>query len=354
MNDNANRNRIKKVLFDPTNPPTELVSLPSKGLLYPDWHPLHKMARVPIRGMRVSDEEILLNVAFAKLGCATIELLKRCVSVPGFNQLEEEDLLAGDISALLYGIRINSYGAVLDPKIKCPSCEHENKLEVNLSSLSINTLDLVPIEPYSNEFEYMLPKSGHIITFGFLSFDKEREITSMVQEDGPTLSKKTYVTTLLKNSIKSVNGNRNQNVLNSFIHSMKLGDSMAFRSYLSQNEPTILASINFACQECHFEQQINLPKDQQIFGMSPENKSDIVFEPHFIMTYYAGFTWSEYVNYPVAYRKKFMDRIQEELNNAADKNSDIPSKAPQHNTPETRALLGKTKAHTPNSKMQRF
>lgn len=347
----------RKVLFDANNPPTELVVLPSKGLVYPKSHPLHNVKRVPIRGMTVADEEVLLNMAYVKLGCTTIELLKRCVSIPGFKEIEEGQLLAGDVSALLYGIRINSYGSILDPKLKCPSCDHENQLNINLNQLSFNTLDLMPCVEYENEFEFVMPNSGHHVTFGFLTLEQDRDILAMLQDSEASvtqISKKAYVTTVLRYAIKSVNGERNPAIIRKFTETLKLIDSQAFRNYLNSNEPTMLTGFPYSCVGCGFETQMSLPKDQQIFGVSPENRNDIVLEPHFIMAYYAGFTWSEYVNYPVAYRKKFMERIQEELNRAAKDNSDIPSKAPQHNGAEVRALLGKSKPHASNAKMQRF
>lgn len=305
--------------------------------------------------MTVADEEVLLNMAYVKLGCTTIELLKRCVSIPGFKDLGESDLLAGDVSAILYGIRINSYGSVLDPKLKCPSCDHENQLNINLNQLSFNTLDLIPYSRYENEFEFTMPNSGHHVTFGFLTLEQDRDIIAMLQDNNEmSISKKAYVTTILRSTIKSVNGDYSPATIKKFTETLKLIDSQAYRNYLNTNEPTMITGFPYECVSCNFETQMTLPKDQQIFGISPENRNDIVLEPHFIMAYYAGFTWSEYINYPVAYRKKFMERIQEELNRAAKDNSDIPSKAPHHNSPEVRSLLGKAKPHTPNSKMQRF
>ena len=112
---------------------------------------------------------------------------------------------------------------------------------------------------------------------------------SMLQEDA-AYSKKAYVTTLLKNTIQSVNGDVNPMTIARFINSMKLGDSMAFRTFLNRNEPTMLATIPYVCEACQYQQEYNLPKDQQIFGISPENKNDIILEPHFLMTYFAGFT----------------------------------------------------------------
>ena len=41
--------------------PTELVDIPSKGLYYPEGHPLHKQESVEIKFMTAKDEDILTS-----------------------------------------------------------------------------------------------------------------------------------------------------------------------------------------------------------------------------------------------------------------------------------------------------
>lgn len=86
------------------------------------------------------------------------------------------------------------------------------------------------------------------------------------------------------------------------------------------------------------------------FGLRPEDKEVVVLEPTFLLMYYGGFLYSEAYSLPVAYRKWFIERIGNELNK---KGGNTPSRALHHDTPEMRALQGKTRDHAP-SRMRRF
>lgn len=63
--------------------------------------------------------------------------------------------------------------------------------------------------------------------------------------------------------------------------------------------------------------------------------------------------WNTYYNFPIAYKRWLIKRIEQEIQKAHDAQSDIPSKAVHHNTPDVRALTGKTRHQVP-SKLTRF
>jgi hypothetical protein len=65
-------------------------------------------------------------------------------------------------------------------------------------------------------------------------------------------------------------------------------------------------------------------------------------------------SWETYYEYPIAFRKWLIERINKEVSRAVDNKADIPSKGLQHNTPQMRAMTGKTKQFGQNGKTQRF
>ena len=89
----------------------------------------------------------------------------------------------------------------------------------------------------------------------------------------------------------------------------------------------------------------------RFFGLHPEDKELIVLEPTFLLMYYGGFLYNEAYNLPVAYRKWFIERISRELNRKGGENP--PTKALHQDTPEMRALMGRTRDHSP-SRLRRF
>ncbi len=366
--------------------PTELVPLPSRGIIYPPNHPFHNLEYVPIRGMNVKDEDILLNVAFRKMNATVSELIKSCVMLPGITSLDvNKEIIAGDVATILYAIRINSYGSIMDPPFLCPNCKQNDpeflsksqqeqqkilmsarKLNIELNTFPVNILELNPIRKHENRFLFKTKKT--LIEFKFLSFEEQEYLNQMqansaeqmqeifgYDEDSSFIAS-TYVTSFLEKSILSINGKSDELFLKKYIRNMRLIESQTFRNYISKNEPTIHPKFKFHCDEasCGYEELIPLPINQDIFTIRPEHKTEILLEPFFILSYYAGFTWSDYLNFPVRYKKFYIERINEEINKASENKSDIPTKSPMHNSSDIRAMTGKVKTATSSAKLQRF
>ena len=93
-----------------------------------------------------------------------------------------------------------------------------------------------------------------------------------------------------------------------------------------------------------------------VFGVRPQDKEAIVFEPIFLLMYYMGFAFRDFGLGPLttSQRRWFVHRLNEEIERAKKAEVDIPTKAPIHNDPGTRELTGKFKQFTPNARIQRF
>ncbi len=89
------------------------------------------------------------------------------------------------------------------------------------------------------------------------------------------------------------------------------------------------------------------------FGLTTTDKEAIILEPFFLLGYYFGMNWETYYNFPVAYKRWLIKRIEKEIQKAGKSGKDIPSKAMHHNTPDARALTNKTRPVAP-AKLQRF
>ena len=87
--------------------PTEIISLPSKGLAYPETSPLSK-GEITIKLMTAKEEDILTSANLVKKGIHLDKLLESVVVEPGVNV---NDLLVGDKNAILFAARILGYGA---------------------------------------------------------------------------------------------------------------------------------------------------------------------------------------------------------------------------------------------------
>ncbi len=68
--------------------------------------------------------------------------------------------------------------------------------------------------------------------------------------------------------------------------------------------------------------------------------------------YYGGFTYTETYTMPVEYKRWFLNRITQELQRNTGDNG-TATRAAHADTPEMRALSGKTRAEVP-SRLKRF
>ena len=76
--------------------PTEEVTLPSKGLLYPEGHPL-RSGVIKLKYMNDREEDILTNSNYIKNGTVINKLLQSVIVTP----IDYNDLLIGDKNSIL-------------------------------------------------------------------------------------------------------------------------------------------------------------------------------------------------------------------------------------------------------------
>lgn len=58
--------------------------------------------------------------------------------------------------------------------------------------------------------------------------------------------------------------------------------------------------------------------------------------------HYGGMSWPTYYDWPIAYKRWYMGRLNKEIERAGNSGEQpLVSKALQHNDPETRQLMGK-------------
>ena len=110
--------------------PTEMVTLPSKGLLYPEESPLKK-GEIEMKYMTAREEDILTNQNYIQNGTVIDKLLQSLIITP----INYNDLLVGDKNAILIAARILGYGSDYSFKY------NEETLEVDLTNIKDNSLD---------------------------------------------------------------------------------------------------------------------------------------------------------------------------------------------------------------------
>ena len=111
--------------------PTEVVDLPSKGLVYPEGHPLRK-GNIEIKYMTAREEDILASQSLIKKGVVLDKLFESVVVEPG---VDINDIFIGDKNAILLATRVIGYGSEYKVEITDPSTFEEQEVSIDLSKV---------------------------------------------------------------------------------------------------------------------------------------------------------------------------------------------------------------------------
>jgi hypothetical protein len=210
--------------------PTEMVELPSKGLLYPKDSALAE-GEIEMKYMTAREEDILTNQNYIQQGVVIDKLLQSLIVTP----INYGDLLVGDKNAILVASRILGYG-------KDYEFEYKGKKEVvDLSELQPKEINYEALKSGKNEFPFTMPATKTNITFRLLTHADEQAVDQEVKglkklhkDVSPELS------TRLKRMIVSVEGDATPSAIRNYVDNFLLArDSRAFREYIRQVQPDV-------------------------------------------------------------------------------------------------------------------
>ena len=242
--------------------PSEEVTLPSKGLLYPEMSPL-KTGIINMKYMTAKEEDILTNQNYIKNGTVIDKLLQSLI----LDEVKVEDLLIGDKNALLVAARILGYGAEYEFKYTHPETGEEEEVMVDLTEAEDKYFDESLLSDGSNEFEYVLPTSKVVITFKLLTTADDKKIEAELKGlKKINKNASPELTTRMKHMITSVNGNRDIKPIRDFVDNQFLArDSRSFREYISQVMPDIDLTFDVEFNDGTIAEGVTIPIGVQFF-----------------------------------------------------------------------------------------
>ena len=208
--------------------PTETVELPSKGLIYPEDHPL-RSGTVEMKYMTAKEEDILTNQNFIEKGVVLDKLLES-LTMKKFNI---KDIHPGDKNAILVASRILGYG-------KDYEFEYEGtKYTVDLSLIDnkpFNTQNLTE-KGYT---KYTLPSNDQELIVRFLTEKDEEDIEKEIKNSSKVGVQSGEVTTRLKHQIMAVGDTTDRNEIRRFVENHLLArDSRALRNHIKDVSPDV-------------------------------------------------------------------------------------------------------------------
>jgi len=239
--------------------PTEVIELPSKGLIYPKDNPLSS-GKIEMKYMTAKEEDILTNANYIQKGIVLDKLIESLI----VSKINYNDLIVGDKNALLVAARVLGYGKDYEFRAINPTTKQQEDFSIDLSTLkdkNLNPKDLK--EEGVNEFEFTLPHSKTLVTFKLLNHLDEKNIEREVKglqkvnkESNP------QTTTRLKYLITSVDGDREKKTIREFIDIYLLArDARSLREEVRRIAP----DVKLVYDGDDVEEGIDIPIDITFF-----------------------------------------------------------------------------------------
>ena len=235
--------------------PTEVVELPSKGLIYPEDNPLSS-GKIEMKYMTAKEEDILTNQNYIKDGTVIDRLMKSLI----VSKINYDDLIVGDKNAIMIASRILGYGKDYTFKY------NDEEVTVDLSTLEPRYLDESKVTKGINKFSFTLPTTKNTIEFKLLDNKDDKAIKQEIK--GLKKLDKTGsfdLSTRLKHMILSVDGNEEKSTIREFVDNYMLAkDSRALREYIKSFQPDIDLTFTFESSNGTLE-DVDLPVTVNFF-----------------------------------------------------------------------------------------
>jgi hypothetical protein len=230
--------------------PTEEVTLPSKGLLYPKESPLSKGV-IEIKYMTAREEDILTNQNYINNGTVIDKLLQSLI----VTDCKFDNILIGDKNAILIAARILGYGAEYNFKYQ------GEEVSIDLTEIEDKELNKELISEGKNEFNFKLPFSKKEITFKLLSHGDEVKINNEIKGLKKLDKKGNHEnTTRLKHTILSVDGDYEKKTIREFIdNSMLARDARALRKYVLKVSPDVNLELDIELPNGTLREGVSIP-----------------------------------------------------------------------------------------------
>jgi hypothetical protein len=203
--------------------PHDVVPLPSGGIFYKN-----KKKSLKVGYLTASDENILMGGG----NDLTLNLLRAKIYEP---DIRVEDLIEGDIEAILIFLRNTAFGPEMTLNLTDPSTNKPFQTTVLLDQLQIIN-GQTPSE--DGTFITTLPKSKTVVKVKPLSYGEIMEITRMA-DTYPQGRVVPRITWRMQKEIVEINGSSDKSEISKFIESMPIMDSKELRNFMNENEPRL-------------------------------------------------------------------------------------------------------------------
>jgi hypothetical protein len=210
------------------NLPHDIVKLPSGGRFYKS-----KKSSVKVGYLTANDENVIINGITNDRDNLIINLLRNKLYE---HDLRPEELLDGDVEAILIFLRNTSFGPEYDINLEDPSTGKKFQTTIILDELNIKQPKVQPND--DGMFILTLPKSSSTVKIKLLTLGDNTEISNL-EKTYPKGRVTPTITWRLNKQILEVDGNSDRLFISKFIDTLPIADSKYIRNFVRDNQPSL-------------------------------------------------------------------------------------------------------------------
>ena len=244
--------------------PTTVLTLPSKGTLYPEGHPLCGQETIEIRQMTTAEEDILSNPALLKNGTAIDKFLERILVD---NKLGPQDLLVGDKNAVLIQARIDGYGPEYKTKVVCPACMEKQTCDFDLTECYHETeVEIPEIVTVTDRGTFVVTlDNGWDVEFRAMNGEDETSLSKLVANKKKAGLAATPVQDQLNTLIVSISGHTDKSTISQAVQHMTGKQSRLVREVYKKVIPNVELRSELSCGSCGATTEMEVPLTADFF-----------------------------------------------------------------------------------------
>jgi hypothetical protein len=247
----------------PFTKPTNIVPLPSKGLVYPKNNLLSSGTIEMMLG-GAQQEDILANDSFKEEGTTMTRLIKSLI----VSDINYDDIIVGDKNAIFMAARILMFGKLFDINYLLPGESKPRAIQVDLTTLKDKAFNEAAFNSGINEFDFVLPLTKNKITYKLLTHKDEmaieQEIAAMRKNYNDENVKEASINWYHK--IVAVNGVREIGEIRSFVNEGLITiDSIELSKDMYKNSPGIELKFDYTKENGEVLEGLPLPITANFF-----------------------------------------------------------------------------------------
>ena len=209
------------------NLPHDVVQLPTGGLFYKS-----KKKAVKVGYLTANDENYLIGASRSSENII-LKLLRNKLYE---HDLRPEELLDGDVEAILIFLRNTSFGSEYSINLIDPATDKPFVGTITLDELNIKKTEVKPDE--DGTFTTKLPRSGSTVKLRPTTFNDTIELDKLADQY-PVGLMAPRITWKLQKHLGEVDGDQDRAKIDLFVNSLPIMDSKYIRKFLKDNEPSL-------------------------------------------------------------------------------------------------------------------